>query len=213
MITIQSTANAGIFTLLRPAHMVASWLRQGVPVNDQTPPDARSLGSIPALATGTRSFFTRVLVVLGCVAGVVACTGADDFDELDADGDVHDDDDDGEDEFASTSDELRTAGPCAGKPIDRAVRCAQAKGARVLSYYRSPQEQERVRRQNKCTNRCTGMAGCVRPTAGCTSSPHTRCIAVDLVNDGAPATRAQLRACGLAKTTMPHRNHYDLVGR
>ncbi|MBX3259542.1 MAG: hypothetical protein KIS78_03075 [Labilithrix sp.] len=188
-------------------------LRQAVLVNDPTPPDARSLVTPLSLATGPRSFFTRALVVLGCVAGVVACSGAEeDFDDLDADGDVHDDDD-GDDEYASTSDELRTAGPCAGKAIDRAVRCAQAKGARVLSYYRSPKEQERVRRENKCTNRCTGMAGCVRPTAGCTSSPHTRCIAVDLVNDGAPATRAQLRACGLAKTTMPHRNHYDLIAR
>ncbi len=72
-------------------------------------------------------------------------------------------------------------------------------------------DQERVRRENGCTNRCSGQAGCVRPTAGCTSSPHTACRAVDLVNDGAPVSRTALRACGLAKTTAPHRNHYDLV--
>ncbi|MBX3206228.1 MAG: hypothetical protein KF764_14245 [Labilithrix sp.] len=179
-------------------------------MTDLTLPKARPLPSQPALTSGSRSFVTRLLIVLGCVAGVVACSGAEDFDDLDAEDGDHDDDDDA---YEATSDELRTAGPCAGKPIDRAVRCAQAKGARVLSYYRSAKEQERVRRENRCTNRCTGMAGCVRPTASCTSSPHTRCLSVDLVNDGAPLTRAQLRSCGLAKTTMPHRNHYDLVGR
>lgn len=142
-------------------------------------------------------------ITLSCVATVVACSGSDDF---------LDDDDADHDEIAeSSSEELRTAGPCAGTAIDRAVQCAVGKGARVLSYYRSPAEQERVRRQNGCTNRCTGMAGCVRPTAGCTSSPHTRCRAVDLVNDGAPVSRAELRKCGLAKTSLPHRNHYDLV--
>jgi len=105
-----------------------------------------------------------------------------------------------------------SVGPCAGQPIDDAVRCATAHGARVISYYRSVAQQECVRRQNRCTNRCTGSAGCVRPTAGCTSSPHTPRRAVDFANDGAPLTRAQLRACGLAKTTAPHANHYDLVG-
>lgn len=104
-----------------------------------------------------------------------------------------------------------TAGICVGKPIDAAVNCAIAKGASVLSFYRSPAEQECVRRQNGCTDRCTGGAGCVRPTAGCTTSPHTHCHAVDLVNDGAPVSRAQLKACGLAKTTAPHANHYDLL--
>ena len=117
----------------------------------------------------------------------------------------------GDDTYAETNEELRTAGPCAGTAIDRAVRCAVRKGARVLSYYRSPAEQERVRRENHCVDRCTGMAGCVRPTADCSSSPHTRCHAVDLVDDGAPVSRAALRACGLAKTTAPHANHYDLV--
>lgn len=148
----------------------------------------------------------RALVALFALGSVIACAGA-------TDGDLDDEDaDDGEDQYeATTSDALTSAGPCAGSALDRAVRCAQAKGARVLSYYRSSAEQERVRRQNRCSNRCTGMAGCVRPTANCTSSPHTRCRAVDLVADGAPATRAQLRACGLAKTSLPHRNHYDLV--
>jgi len=171
---------------------------------DTTQPAASTPEARPSSA---RTFFTRAMIVLGCTMGVLACSGADDvgFD------DEEQSDDDGEDSYEGTSDELKTAGPCAGTAIDRAVRCAQAKGARILSYYRSAKDQERVRRENRCTNRCSGMAGCVRPTAGCTSSPHTRCRAVDLVNDGAPATRAQLRACGLAKTTMPHRNHYDLV--
>jgi hypothetical protein len=159
--------------------------------------------------SGLRTFLSRTAVIVFCMAGVFACSAADDL-ALDEDGDV---DDDGEDQYEATSDELKTAGPCSGKEIDRAVKCATAKGARVLSYYRSPADQERVRRENGCTNRCTGMAGCVRPTANCTSSPHTSCRAVDLVNDGAPLTKAQLRACGLAKTTMPHKNHYDLVGQ
>ncbi|MCA9590351.1 MAG: hypothetical protein KC657_33840 [Myxococcales bacterium] len=156
------------------------------------------------LGARNRSLFTRSLVALVAAAGLIACVGADD-------GEPDEEDDGDMDSYASTSDELKTAGPCAGTALDRAVRCAQGKGARILSYYRSTAEQERVRRQNHCTNRCTGQAGCVRPTAGCTSSPHTRCRAVDLVNDGAPATRSQLRSCGLAKTSAPHRNHYDLV--
>lgn len=139
-----------------------------------------------------------VVVVL---AAVFACSGPEGSSEEGGD----------EDGYAETNDELRTAGPCAGKAIDRAVRCAVRKGARVLSYYRSPAQQEHVRRENHCTNRCKGMAGCVRPTADCTSSPHTRCLAVDLVDDGAPLSRAALRACGLAKTTLPHANHYDLI--
>jgi hypothetical protein len=105
-----------------------------------------------------------------------------------------------------------SVGPCAGQPIDAAVRCATARGARVISYFRSAAQQECVRRQNGCTNRCSGSAGCARPTASCTGSPHTQCRAVDFANDGAPLTRAQLRECGLAKTTAPHANHYDLVG-
>jgi hypothetical protein len=155
------------------------------------------------------SFVSRSVVAFSLLAGVVACTAADDL--MDDEDELSEEDDGSEDSHEETSEALRTAGPCAGKAIDRAVRCAQARGARVLSFYRSPAEQERVRRQNRCTNRCVGGAGCVRPTAGCTSSPHTRCRAVDLVNDGYPATRSQLRACGLAKTTAPHRNHYDLI--
>jgi len=105
------------------------------------------------------------------------------------------------------------AGPCAGTPIDAAVRCAQSHGARLLSYYRSVEEQECVRRQNGCDNRCTGNAGCRILTASCTGSPHTQCRAVDFVADGAPATTAQLRACGLAKIARSaHANHYDYVG-
>lgn len=103
------------------------------------------------------------------------------------------------------------AGPCKGTPIEKAVKCVQAKGGKVFSFYRSPANQEAVRRQNKCTDRCTGQAGCVRPTAGCNSSPHTVCKAVDIVNDGAPLSRAELRACGFAKTSAPHANHYDFV--
>ena len=151
-----------------------------------------------------QSVFVRVVIAFTLVASVIACSGADDSED-DGDGD------DGEDTYASTDSALSTAGPCAGKAIDRAVKCAQAKGARVLSFYRSAADQERVRRENHCTNRCTGGAGCVRPTAGCTTSPHTACHAVDLVADGAPLSRAALRACGLAKTTAPHANHYDLV--
>ncbi len=120
------------------------------------------------------------------------------------------DEEDGEEPSSSGSGSNR-AGPCAGTAFDRAVGCAIRKGARVLSYYRSPADQERVRRENGCTNRCTGMDGCVRPTAGCTSSPHTSCRAIDLINDGAPVSRAGLRACGLAKTSLPHANHYDFV--
>ena len=163
-----------------------------------------SLGRTPRSARVLAVLFFGALGVLGAVG----CSA-----EVDEDGEVIDDSIDGadDDQIGETSDELRTAGPCAGTAIDRAVKCAQAKGARVLSFYRSPAEQERVRRENGCTNRCTGMAGCVRPTAGCTSSPHTRCRAVDLVADGAPVSRAALRACGLAKTTLPHANHYDLV--
>lgn len=103
-------------------------------------------------------------------------------------------------------------GPCAGEPIEAAVRCATNLGARVISFYRSVAEQECVRRQNHCTSRCTGSAGCVRPTASCEGSPHSRCGSVDFASDGAPLSRAQLRACGLAKTTAPHANHYDYVG-
>jgi hypothetical protein len=149
-----------------------------------------------------RTIAIRAAVGLGFALAAVACAGADDGSQEDADG---------EDTYESTSQDLVTSGPCAGKAIDRAVHCATAKGARVLSYYRSAADQERVRRENHCTNRCTGQAGCVRPTAGCTTSPHTACHAVDLVNDGAPLSRAQLHACGLAKTTQPHANHYDLV--
>jgi hypothetical protein len=114
-------------------------------------------------------------------------------------------------ESGMTSSEFR-AGPCAGTPLDAAVKCAVKKGASVLSYYRDPKDQERVRKENGCRDRCTGGAGCVRPTAGCTTSPHTRCTAVDLNRDGAPLSRQSLRACGLAKTKAPHANHYDLVG-
>lgn len=152
------------------------------------------------------SFLRNCLVAFGTLGFLIACAGADG-----TEGDDETDGDDGEDSFASTSDEMKGPGPCAGKAIERAVKCAQGKGARVLSFYRSAAEQERVRRENHCTNRCTGGAGCIRPTAGCTTSPHTKCTAVDLVADGAPATRAQLRSCGLAKTTAPHANHYDLV--
>jgi hypothetical protein len=153
-------------------------------------------------------FVSAAALALAAIGGAIGCSA-----EVGDDTAVEDDTMDGLDEsqVGETSDELRTAGPCSGTAIDRAVKCAQNKGARVLSFYRSAAEQERVRRENGCTNRCTGMAGCVRPTAGCTSSPHTRCIAVDLVADGAPVSRAALRACGLAKTSLPHANHYDLV--
>lgn len=164
------------------------------------------------------SFLGRGLVRASIGAGILctnACAGTDEL-GLDGDGDGEHGDgvDDGEgdaDSYEATSEAMTGPGPCASKKIARALKCAQSKGARVVSFYRSPAEQERVRRENGCTNRCTGGAGCVRPTAGCNSSPHTKCTAVDLVNDGAPATRAQLRSCGLAKTTAPHRNHYDLI--
>ncbi len=172
----------------------------------------------PALPNDTgsmrRRFFAGAAIVIGLAAGVSACAGVDE--PLDDEG-VAEDADDGED-TGETSEALggqcaepNNAGPCAGTALDRAVKCAKAKGATVLSYYRSPKAQECVRRQNRCSNRCTGQAGCVRPTANCTTSGHTRCTAVDLVADGAPLSRAQLRACGLAKTTAPHANHYDLV--
>lgn len=166
--------------------------------------DTPAAQNLPLVGSRSRSVFTKAAIAFALLAGVIACSGVDGTED-------GYEDEDGEDEYASTSDELTTAGPCAGKAIDRAVKCAQAKGAKVLSYYRSPANQERVRRENGCINRCTGSAGCVRPTAGCTTSPHTACHAVDLVADGAPLTRAQLRSCGLAKTTAPHKNHYDLV--
>jgi hypothetical protein len=154
------------------------------------------------------SFVSKAAIFFSLSIGVLACAAVD---EVTGSDEEAVEDDEALDSHEETSEALTGPGPCAGQAIDRAVRCAQSKGARVLSFYRSPAEQERVRRENGCDNRCTGSAGCVRPTAGCTSSPHTKCKAVDLVNDGAPATRAQLRACGLAKTTAPHRNHYDLI--
>jgi hypothetical protein len=147
--------------------------------------------------------FRKVIALVLTALPLVACVASTEEEAME--------DEDGEDSTATVSDDLRTAGPCAGTAIDRAVRCAQSHGARVLSYYRSPAEQERVRRENRCRNRCEGMAGCVRPTANCNSSPHTRCRAVDLIADGYPATRAELRSCGLGKTTLPHANHYDLL--
>lgn len=155
------------------------------------------------------SFRTRGFVILaGLVLTVVACSASEDpalDDEQGAENEA-------DDEEVGRTEDAVTAGPCAGTAIDRAVRCAKAKGARVLSYYRSPADQERVRRENRCRDRCASNSiGCVRPTAGCNSSPHTRCKAVDLVADGAPVSRAALRACGLGKTTAPHANHYDLV--
>ncbi len=150
-----------------------------------------------------RTVVTRSVIVFGCLATVLACSATDDDD--------YSEEDDGEDSFEDSSQSYLSAGACAGTALDRAVKCATGKGARILSYYRSPADQQRVRRENRCRNTCTGMSGCVRPTANCTSSPHTRCKAVDLVNDGYPVSRTQLRACGLAKTTLPHRNHYDLV--
>lgn len=103
-------------------------------------------------------------------------------------------------------------GICAGRPINDAVECAKRHGAVVLSYYRSDAQQRCVRRQNGCQDECHGRTGCRVISANCGSSPHSRCESVDFVNDGAPATRAQLAACGLRKTTAPHRNHYDFVG-
>jgi hypothetical protein len=148
------------------------------------------------------------VVLVGLVVTVVACTASEDPGLDDEQGAANEADD----EEVGQTEEAVTAGPCAGTAIDRAVKCAKAKGARVLSYYRSPADQERVRRENHCRDRCAANSiGCVRPTAGCNSSPHTRCKAVDLVADGAPASRAALRACGLGKTTAPHANHYDLV--
>jgi hypothetical protein len=158
------------------------------------------------------TLLTRAAVIAICSMGVFACAAVDDITGSEDD-EAIEGDDDGEDSFEGTSDELRASGACAGTPLDRAVQCAVNRGARILSYYRSPADQQRVRRENRCRNTCSGMQGCVRPTANCTTSPHTRCAAVDLVNDGAPATKAQLRACGLAKTSLPHRNHYDFVGR
>jgi hypothetical protein len=139
-----------------------------------------------------------------------ACAASADTDAPDVDEETQSDDDSDDD---AISQDLRStsAGPCANEDIQDAVECAVRKGARVLSYYRSPKDQERVRRENRCSNRCTGMAGCVRPTADCSRSPHTQCMAVDLVNDGAPASKSELRRCGLGKTSKPHRNHFDLL--
>lgn len=170
---------------------------------------APTLRVLCARMKSSASFFSKAAIFLSLSIGVFACAAVDDLTGAEEEEAI--DDDEALDSYEETSDALKGPGPCAGKAIDRAVRCAQSKGAQVLSFYRSPEEQERVRRENHCSNRCSGQTGCVRPTAGCYSSPHTKCKAVDLVNDGLPATRAQLRACGLAKTTAPHRNHYDLI--
>jgi hypothetical protein len=164
------------------------------------------------MSNTARKVLSLGLVGLALMGSAFGCasTGPDLSLEDETAADAENDDTDAT-QLESIAEDLTTPGPCAGTAMDRAVRCAKAKGARVLSFYRSPKDQERVRRENGCTNRCTGQAGCVRPTAGCNSSRHTTCGAVDLVNDGAPASRTQLKACGLAKTTAPHRNHYDLV--
>jgi hypothetical protein len=151
----------------------------------------------PLVPLPSSALARRTAVAFALLAAFAACAAADGVDD--------------EDSYGSTDSALVKAGPCDGTAIDRAVKCAKAKGAHVLSFYRSPADQERVRRENQCTNRCVGSAGCVRPTAGCTTSPHTTCQSVDLMNDGLPLSRAALRACGLAKTTAPHANHYDLV--
>lgn len=171
---------------------------------------ASVLRSSPLARIASALFASVTVLALVACAGTDEVTGYEDGEE-DGDGDSLTDADGDDENVGSSADELKTGGPCAGTAIDRAVKCAVAKGARVLSYYRSPAEQERVRRQNGCRNRCSGMAGCVRPTADCNASPHTRCRAVDLVADGAPVSRSELRKCGLAKTSLPHRNHYDLV--
>jgi hypothetical protein len=145
----------------------------------------------------TASVFARASLAAVLVVMFVACAATTDDDEKEPEG--------------TTSSDLVKSGPCAGTRMDAAVKCAVKKGARVLSYYRDPKDQERVRRENGCKNRCVGAEGCIRPTANCTTSPHTKCTAVDLIADGAPVTRAGLKACGLAKTTAPHKNHYDLV--
>jgi hypothetical protein len=122
------------------------------------------------------------------------------------------DDDEGETSAALVSCHTEQPGICAGRPINDAVECAKRHGAVVLSYYRSEAQQRCVRRQNGCTDECTGQAGCRVISANCGSSPHSRCESVDFAHDGAPATTAQLAACGLRKTTAPHANHYDYVG-
>lgn len=166
--------------------------------------------SLSTSASPARRLFAHALAAFVIFGSVVACAAADEETaaEEEDEGPLAGD----EDEYASTDEAMSTAGPCAGTPLDAAVACARRKGARVLSYYRSVAEQARIRRENRCTDRCTGLAGCVRPTAGCTRSPHTRCRAVDLVADGAPVSRSELRKCGLAKTNLPHANHYDFVG-
>jgi hypothetical protein len=102
----------------------------------------------PACRSHHRSLAARIVIAFALLASVVACSGADDSS---ADGNGANEEDGVVAE--STEDALTSAGPCAGRPIARAVRCAQAKGARVLSFYRSPAEQERVRRENHCRTR------------------------------------------------------------
>jgi hypothetical protein len=118
---------------------------------------------------------------------------------------------DDEEEAPEETSAEQTSG-CAGKPIQAAVACASRAGAKVMSLYRSPAEQLAVRKQNGCDNAKYGKAGCNPVAADWDQSPHTTCRAVDLVNDGRPATTAALKKCGLAKTTLPHKNHYDFIG-
>jgi hypothetical protein len=119
-----------------------------------------------------------------------------------------------EGESASAIASCNTAGPgiCVNQPINAAVECARSHGAVVISYYRGDAAQRCVRIQNGCNDPCHGNAGCRNLSADCGSSPHSRCASVDFDNDGLPATRAQLSACGLRKTTAQHANHYDYVG-
>jgi uncharacterized protein YgiM (DUF1202 family) len=113
--------------------------------------------------------------------------------------------------FSSSSESGFEGTPCAGTAIARATACALSKGAAILSAYRSPIDQERVRAENGCFNRCVGFDGCEPIAADCDRSPHTTCGAVDLQNDGLPLSIADLESCGLAKFGgLPHANHFDV---
>ncbi len=120
----------------------------------------------------------------------------------------------GESVQALTSCHTERPGICTGYPINAAVECAKRHHARVLSYYRGIAEQQCVRHQNGCNDPCRGLDGCHPIAANCGTSNHSRCTAVDFIDDGYPATRADLEAWGFGHRAgqRTHANHWDYMG-
>ena len=100
------------------------------------------------------SFLGRALVLASLAMGVFCINACAVTDDLDGEEEESGLDDEGDDSYEATSEALKGPGPCAGKAIDRAVRCAQSKGAKVLSFYRSPEEQEETQCRERRTPSC-----------------------------------------------------------